>query len=80
MIQSLYTNVQTSVVLVELSSDAGKKFMDVTCTSSQVDCRHEFMSQITGTSHSEFVIYFNFQTWKIKERVGVGGGRKRGEK
>ncbi|KAG0559348.1 hypothetical protein KC19_10G098600 [Ceratodon purpureus] len=31
-------------------SDTGKKFMDITCTSSEVDCRHEFMSQITGTN------------------------------
>jgi lysosomal acid lipase/cholesteryl ester hydrolase len=31
-------------------SDAGQKFMDITCTSSQVDCRREFMSQITGTN------------------------------
>lgn len=31
-------------------SDAGRKFMDVACTSPQVDCRREFMNQITGTN------------------------------
>lgn len=36
---------------VGMCSDAGQKFMDITCTSSQVDCRREFMSQITGSYH-----------------------------
>nr|XP_024361970.1 triacylglycerol lipase 1-like isoform X2 [Physcomitrium patens]XP_024361972.1 triacylglycerol lipase 1-like isoform X2 [Physcomitrium patens]XP_024361973.1 triacylglycerol lipase 1-like isoform X2 [Physcomitrium patens]XP_024361974.1 triacylglycerol lipase 1-like isoform X2 [Physcomitrium patens]XP_024361975.1 triacylglycerol lipase 1-like isoform X2 [Physcomitrium patens]PNR29753.1 hypothetical protein PHYPA_028447 [Physcomitrium patens] len=32
------------------NSDVGKRFLDITCASSQVDCRHELISQITGTN------------------------------
>lgn len=65
---SHYILIQTVLfLLVGLSSDAGKKFMDITCTSSQVDCRHEFMSQITGISLFTMWIYIlqttRYVTW-----------------
>lgn len=53
-------------------SDTGKKFMNITCTSSQVDCRHEFMSQITGTnccfnkSRSSFYDRYTFQSTSMR--------------